>query len=85
MGSNPCECHTVHHMSKRKLAGTDEFYIRNSATFISMVKENKSILLYSILFYSILLYMYKVIPPAEISLHGNGMKGFEPQDIIKEL
>jgi hypothetical protein len=35
-----------------------------------MVKENKSILFYSIIF-----YMYKVSPPAEISLYGNGIKG----------
>ncbi len=38
-----------YHMSKRDLAGTDESYIRKIATFISMVKENKS---FSILFYS---------------------------------
>jgi hypothetical protein len=47
---------TQYHMSKRELAGTDELYIRNIATVKSMVKENKSILIYSILFYSILFY-----------------------------
>jgi hypothetical protein len=29
--------------------------------------------------------MYKVIPPAELSLNGTRIKGLEPQDLIKEL
>jgi hypothetical protein len=37
---------------------SDELYIRNITTVISMVKENKSILFYSILFYSIIILSY---------------------------
>ncbi len=37
-------------MSKSELAGNDELYIRNIATIISMMKEKKLILFYSILY-----------------------------------
>jgi hypothetical protein len=45
------------HISKRELAGTDELYLCIIATVISIVKEIKFILFFSILFYSILFHI----------------------------
>ncbi len=57
------------------MAGTDELYIRNIATVISMMKENKPFLFYSILSLTINLSVVYLAQDVIILMGANPFRG----------